>query len=338
MLRVGIIGAGAIGRAHALRWKKLPVDLAGYYDAAEGSSARMAAELGGKVFSSAAELFGAVDVVDICAPTTTHRDFVIAAAQAGIPVICEKPMARTLRDCDAMIEACERYNVPLFIGQVVRFFPEYVRAREVVASGAIGKPGVIRTYRGGPYPRPAGVASFYDDFAQSGGVILDVSIHDLDYVRWTCGEVERVFARGLTFAGVSRRDHALITLRLASGAIGHIEGTWAAPRGRFRTGLEIAGNGGLLEWDSTWPGPYATEFFDPDDPDKAIRTTLSPLADEDEPYTAQLAHFLHCIETGSTPRVTPEDGRMAVKMALAAIESLRIGAPVHVPTFAEVAQ
>jgi predicted dehydrogenase len=101
--------------------------------------------------------------------------------------------------------------------------------------------------------------------------------------------------------------------------------------------LEIAGDGGILEWDSTWPGPYATEFFDPDDPDRTVRAASSPLADEDEPYTAQLHHFLRCIETGETPRVSPEDGRMAVKMALAAVESLRTGTPVHVPSFSHSA-
>ncbi|MBX3014765.1 MAG: Gfo/Idh/MocA family oxidoreductase [Caldilineaceae bacterium] len=331
MKRVGILGPGAIAQTHLAGWQQLPVEIAAHYDLRPEMAQRAAEQYGGKACTTLEEFFAAVDVVDICTPAAAHKENVLATVAAGKPMVCEKPLARHLRDCEEIVTACEQAGVPLFVAQVVRFFPEFAHAKAVIESGAIGKPGVIRTIRAGSFPRTLG--SFYGNFAKSGGVILDVGIHDIDFQRWCMGEVERVFARGRTFAE-PERDHALITLRFTSGAVGHIEASWASPVGQWRTRLEIAGDEGLLEWDSEGEAPITRVTANESNTGK-IRTTLSPYGTDINPYKAELAHFLHCVETGEPMRVTPRDGLMSVKVALAAIESVRTGQPVDIATFQE---
>jgi len=330
MKRVGILGAGNIARTHLAGWQRLPVELTGYYDVFPEAAQRTAEEFGGQAFADLATFLDSVDIVDICSPSHAHKNNVLAAAAAGKAIVCEKPLARHLRDCYAIIEGVERAGVPLFIAQVVRFFPQFARAKAVLDSGALGKPGVIRTIRAGAYPRGS---AFFSHFELSGGVILDVSIHDIDFQRWCFGDVERVFARGLTFAGEAK-DHALITLRFTNGALGHIEGGWASPPGQWRTRIEMCGDQGMLEWDAEEDAPI-TKIMVNATGDGKIRSTTSPLAPDDNPYYAELAHFLECLETGQSFRVTPRDALQGVKVALAAIESVRTGKPIDIATFEE---
>ncbi len=353
MKRIGLIGAGNMGVWHAQRWQQLPVEIAGFYDVHHESAQHATDQFGGQAYQHLTDLLATVDYVDICTHTTAHKEAVLAAAAAGKPMVCEKPLARHVADCEDMVQACEAANVPLFVAQVVRFFPQFARARNLVAEGAIGQPGLIRTVRAGSFPRSK-PGTWYDDLAQSGGVIMDISIHDIDFVRWCFGEVERVFARGLTFATAkafaklktddepiaftepTNIDHTLITLRFVNGAIGHIEGSWAHPRGQFRTRLEIAGDQGLIEWDSQHDQPLIIARRDTDiDPHSVSRHTASPLAPEDDPYYQELVHFLDCVEQNKPFRVSPQDGLMAVKIALAALESQRRGEPIDIASFEE---
>ncbi len=335
--RIGIVGAGSIAQIHMDRWSRMPdVELAGYYDIDESAAQRAADRFGGQVYPSLEALLDDVEAVDICTTATAHREPVLAALEAGIPAVVEKPLSRHLADCEAIVDAQARTGTPLFVAHVVRFFPQFAQAKAVVESGAIGQPGVIRTVRGGSAPGGGGwgsqatARSYYGDFEKSGGVILDVGIHDIDFQRWCCGEVERVFARGLMFAGKEPKDHALIALRFASGAIGHIEASWAYPPGRFRTRLEIAGDKGIVEWDSLAPAPVQAILQGEDDPMDVQSRTSSPTAPEDDPFYAELAHFVRAVDQGRSPQVSAYDGLMAVKIALGAIESERQGKPIAI--------
>jgi predicted dehydrogenase len=320
---------------HAERWGRLPVEVAGFCTRTPERAQAAAERYGGRAFSSLEALLSEVDVVDICTPTPTHKDLVLAAAAAGKDVICEKPMARHLRDAEEMMAACKAAGVRLFIAHVVRFFPEYVRAKAVLDSGRLGRPGVIRTVRGGNFPAPD-MQNWYADFEQSGGVILDLLIHDIDYVRWCFGDVATVFARGLTFSDVPNTDHVLLTVRFQNGAIGHLEGSWAYPPGNFRTRLEIAGDGGLLEFDSLETLPLSLTLKQEGGTLAAgVPVPESPMHPTDDPYDREIAHFLSCLESGDDFGVSAQDSLDALRIALAAIESLRTGRPVHVETFEE---
>lgn len=336
-MRVGIVGAGAIAKVHASQWRKLPVSFAGCYDRQADRAEAFCATFGGRVFASLDELLANVDLVTVCTHTDHHKEAVMAAARARVATVCEKPIARHLRDAEEMVAACEATNTPLYIAQVVRFFPAYARAKQTVESGIIGTPGVIRTTRAGSYPRRGDAISnaFYRDVARSGGVTLDLAIHDIDYHRWIAGDVERVFARGLTFSGTPEADHAYLLLRFRSGAIGHIDANWTLPPGLFRTSLEIAGDRGLVEWNSFQPASIITALKDPEQPDKARQSSSSPVAEHDEPYYAQLAHVLDCLEQRKPFLVTPNDAVAALKVALAALESMRTGQPIELDSFTE---
>lgn len=332
MKRIGLLGPGAIAQLHLSCWQRLPVEIAAHFDLRPEIAEKAAAQFGGTAYSDINEFFEAVDIVDICTPAAAHKANILAAVAAGKPTICEKPLARHLADCEEIVEAVEAREVPVFVAQVVRFFPEFKAAKTAIENGSIGKPGVIRTIRAGAFPRTLG--SFYGDFAKSGGVVLDVGIHDIDFQRWCMGEVERVFARGLTFANEPERDHALLTLRFANGGIGHIEASWSSPPGQWRTALEIAGDGGMLEWNSEGEAPI-TQVMINETGDGKVRSTLSPLGNDIHPYQAELAHFLDCVDNGTAPLVTVRDAMMSVKVALAAIESMRVGKPIEVATFTE---
>ncbi|MCB0021431.1 MAG: Gfo/Idh/MocA family oxidoreductase [Caldilinea sp.] len=334
MLRIGVIGTGSIAAVHLDGWRQMPgIELVGYYDILPEAAERAAQKYGGRVFGSMDDLFAAVDLVDICSPGTAHKENVLAAAAARKAIICEKPLARHLRDAVEMVETCERAGVPLFPAQVVRFFPMYRAVKDAIDSGAIGAPGVFRSARCGSFPRPGRdfSAPYYADFNQSGGVVLDVAVHDIDFARWCCGDVERVFARGLTFAGRQYQDHALITLRFISGAIGHIEASWSHPRGNFRTRIEVAGDGGLVEWDSLDRPALVAELYDAEQGFRHLGS--SPSSVTDEPYYAELAHFVAVVEGRAEPVVTARDGLEAVRVALAAIESMRTGRPTTMRDF-----
>jgi predicted dehydrogenase len=336
-MRVGIVGAGAIARVHATQWLKLPVTLIGCYDRQLDRAEAFCAQFGGRVFSTLADLLAHVDLITVCTHTDYHKEAVMAAAAARVAVICEKPIARHLHDAEEMAAACEATNTPLFVAQVVRFYPAYARAKQTVEAGTIGTPGVIRTMRAGSFPNREATfgGPFYSNFARSGGVALDLAIHDIDYHRWIAGDVERVFARGLTFRDQTNADHAYIVLRFRSGAVGHIDANWALPPGLFRTRLEIAGDQGLIEWDSFQPSPIIAALHDPDHPGQAMQSSASPLAKQDEPHYAQLAHVLACLEQNKPFLITPHDAVMALKVSLAALESMRTGQPIEIDSFQE---
>jgi predicted dehydrogenase len=209
---------------------------------------------------------------------------------------------------------------------VLRFFPEFVAARKQVNAGAVGEVTSVRTRRGGQFPRAW--QDWYGKVDWSGGAILDLVIHDLDWLRWTFGEVERVFAKGtaasLGEGAVVDLDYSLITLRFTSGAMAHVEATWADPGG-FKVSFEICGDEGMLEYNFNEPAapPLIVAKQAVSGMGAGVPVPESPLAVS--PYQQELAHFLHCLDTGATPTVTPQDGIEAVRIANAAIESCRTG-------------
>jgi predicted dehydrogenase len=329
MKRIGIVGAGMMASWHAKRCQNLPVTLAGVFDSNHSRAQTLADTFEIQAFDNLEACLDACDVVDVCTPTDQHAEVVLAAAAAGKDVICEKPMARTLQDAETMVNACQDAGVRLFIAQVVRFFPQYAQAKATLQAGDLGTPGVIRLNRGGSFP-----GRWYGDYARSGGVVLDLAIHDLDMARWCFGEADTVMARGLTFENISERDFVSLTLTFASGALGHVSGSWAYPAGKFVTSLEIAGSEGILEWSSLSPDPVQGSLDSSSDLTSVVNDLANPLAAADDPYFRELEHALGCLETNTPFLIEPADALATLKLALAANASLKQGQPIHVPSFA----
>lgn len=321
--RVALIGAGNIGEVHARQWALLPdAEIVGVLDPRMDA----AAALGTAYLDWEALLAEAKpDIVDICVPTPLHREYVELAAAAGLAIFVEKPLGRTLVECDKVVAAVEKAGVPAMVGQVVRYFPEYAEAKRLVDGGAVGTPAAVRTARMGGFPQITGRPNWYADPAQSGGVALDLILHDFDWLRWTFGPVSRVFAQGLWGRPeyIGKLDYALVTLRFELGVVGHVTGSWAHPNG-FRTTLEVAGDGGLMEHDSTGSAPLLSSLRQSGS-GGGVAFPESPMASTDDPYYKELAAFVSALQSNSPMPVTVYDGREAVRIGLAALESMETG-------------
>ncbi len=319
MFRVGIVGAGVMGSTHAYSWARTPATLAGVYALDADQKQTLASRYNARAYTSLEALLADVDVVDVCTPTDTHHAIVLAAAAAGKQVLCEKPLARTLDQGKTMLAACERAGVHLLVGHVVRFFPEYALAKATVEQGKIGEVGVIRLKRAGFQPRRPD--NWFLDYERSGGMILDLMIHDFDYARWVGGDVVSVFAKSSRIPDASAKgDYSQAILRHANGAISHVEGAWAYPPPLFHTALEIAGAGGLIEHPVGSSIPievYLNTVDNADLPEIAI--PKSPLVDD--PYVTEVKHFYNVLAGQATPRITAADALAALQIGLAAIES-----------------
>lgn len=327
MLKVAVIGTGTMGSTHAKAYRAMPnVELTAVVDSRMKNAEALAGLGGTQAFASLETMLAsvAVDVVDVCVPTPFHRVYVERAAAAGKHVICEKPLARTVEDGEAMIQACRDAGVKLFVAHVVRFFPEYRRAFDIVQSGGLGDVGTVRTVRGGAFPNAWN--DWYANFQWSGGVLLDLMIHDIDFLRWCFGDVERVFSKAQYGREFRHTDHALLSIRFRNGVIGHVEGSWAWPSG-FRTSYEFAGTAGLLTYDSEEATPIRSVFKSTTEGAAGVSVPESPLSKS--PYAVELEHFIRCLETGEEPLVTAEDALAALRISLAGIESAKTGLPVQ---------
>lgn len=328
MLRVGIVGVGTMGSLHAAAWSATPAQLSGFFALDQPRAELLAQQYGARAFWGMEELLENVDVVDICTPTYLHYPMAIRAAQARKHVICEKPLALSVADAQAMIDACVKAGVQLLVGHVVRFFPEYALAKTTVDRGDIGRVAVTRLKRVNFQPTRT-TGNWFLDPAKSGGMIVDLMIHDLDYARWLNGEVESVFARSVrTKDPTAAGDYCLAILRHANGALTHVEGGWAYPPPTFLTALEIAGEHGLIEHPVGQSVSVKAQFMPGEGgatPDVGV---IAYPADE-SPYTTEIKHFYDVL-TGATatPRVTAADGLEALRIALAVEQSARSGQPV----------
>ena len=325
-LRVGVVGTGRIGKLHAkLLVHELPgAALAMVYDTAPAA----AAGLGAPVASSALELVRSADVdaVAICSTTDTHVDLVIEAAEAGKPIFCEKPISLDLAEVDRALAAVERAGVLFMVGFNRRFDPGHRSVRDAVAAGEIGEVRLVRITSRDPEPPPL------DYIRHSGGLFLDMTIHDFDMARFVTGsEVVEVYARGAVrvdpaIGDAGDIDTAAVILTHADGTLTLIDNSRQAVYG-FDQRVEAFGSngmaasqnvplhGGLLRTAGGGTEPRLPTFF----LDRYISS-----------YLAEWEAFLAAVENGERSPVPPEDGRAPLAVGLAALRSLREARPVAV--------
>ena len=338
-LRVGLVGAGGIAHAHLPAWLALGAEVGIF--SLEGTQQLVADCGGGRPLASLAECLADVDVVDVCVPTPDHRAIVQQAAAGGRHVMCEKPLGRTSEDVRAMIAACRDAGVQLYPGHVVRFFPEFALMHEQVAAGTVGEIAVQRFSRTGSRPR----MEWFHDERQSGGIVLDQIIHDLDFACWNAGPAARVFARKRrTGSRESGLDAAQVVLTHLSGAISYVTGIWARPGTAFRTTFEIAGTNGLLRHDSTEHQAVVVDRGESDgsggDPVGSGGPgtgLLPPVSGLESPYLTEIREFAVAFGGGPAPRVSARDGLHAVVLAEAANRSIAEGRAIDIEQDQEVA-
>lgn len=231
MLNFALVGCGFMGRMHATVLDLLPnARLVAVVDKDHGRRAEFEAKYGVPGFDTLEDAAHAVqlDAVDICLPTHLHREFTEKAAGLGLHVMCEKPMARTVADADAMIRACATANVRLMVGHCIRFWPEYHHLYTLRDRGELGNLLSVNLTRYGAFPSWS-ADNWLADETKAGGGALDMHIHDTDFALHLLGEPVSFSSYGTDDGrGIGQ---IFTTMYFKSGAIAHLEGGWNLPEG-----------------------------------------------------------------------------------------------------------
>ena len=342
-LRVGLFGAGLIGKEHA-KYLGLTdgVELAAIADPTP-AAAELARELGVAHFDDYIALLdaGGVDAVIIALPNVMHADAAVAAIERGIPAIVEKPIADSLEDGRRILDASEKHGVPVLVGHQRRYAPDIAAARAFIAEGGIGdvvSVGILSSWRK------------HDEYYEvewrtrkGGGPLLINLIHDLDAIRYLVGEISSVVAMGSNTArGFEIADTGGVLLRFANGAIGTATFSDAAASpwnwdltsgygAYFPTATPdadvyfIAGTEGAISL------PSLTVFRHEEGNHWQVPITASTLDRVDgNAYIAQLEHLAAVVREGATPISSARDGFNTLAVAAAIEESLETGAFVEV--------
>lgn len=334
-IHVGIIGVGNAGKGHIAHYQELPnVKVVGVADSDVQRAEMVAREFEiERFYQDYHQLLDdpRLQVVSVTVPPFLHREAAVAAAERGIHVHCEKPISLTLEDADEMIEACKRNNVLLYVSFLPRQVAAYRRVQELLASGEYGEPLWMMDRR--LLPSEPGVwmpPSWFWRRELGGGLLIENGGHHFDYIRWVMGEVRSVSAQTATvrfkeswppyIEDPNIEDFAIVTMTHASGGTSGLLNTCAAPcSGHLH--LEAATATHYLAVDRTHTLTversgkvlYRTEF------EGVLHAVHSA------------HHIIECVRSGRQPNNTGEDGRAALELALAALESSRTQTPVILP-------
>jgi myo-inositol 2-dehydrogenase/D-chiro-inositol 1-dehydrogenase len=320
---MGVIGVGRIGRMHAgLLAREVPgATLVAVHDADAGAAASIGVRACGLD-----ELLAdpGVDAVAICSSTETHADLIVAVAQAGKAIFCEKPISLDLAEVDRALAAVDAAGVPFQIGFNRRFDPAHQAVHEAVMRGEVGEPQLVRISSRDPEPPPM------DYVRGSGGIFLDMTIHDFDMARYVTGsEVVEVFARGAVrvdpaFAEAGDVDTALVTLVHENGCLTAIDNSRQAVYG-YDQRVEVFGSRGMASSEN--PLAHTTVVRTVDGTSMAALPYFF-LERYIPSYLREWAAFVGAVRSGTTPPVSSADARAPLVIGLAAWQSLTEGRPV----------
>jgi predicted dehydrogenase len=328
-LRVGVMGAGLIAGCHVRAYAQTAgVEVVAIADPRVSKAEQLAASAGARACTDLDEVLALEpDIVSVCTPPASHADLTIRALEAGRHVLCEKPVALTVRDAERIRHAAEGSDRVAMIAHVSRFEPDHRSAKELVDAGAIGEVAMMvhsmttslpGWSEGGWLARPE----------ESGGPLLDLSVHSFDYLAWVIGSpAVRVHAVAAD-SSAGPATYTLATVRYANGALGQVEASWAHPVARgFKAMVEILGTEGRISWDYDTINGGAIHLAD------GGVTWLDPLGERG--YSREVEAFVHAVRTGGPSPVPVCDGVVATRTALAALHSVRTGEPVDVTTWEE---
>ena len=324
MMGFALLGCGRIGRVHARNIAAHPrAELVTCYDVAGSAAAGLAAELGaGQAHSVDAALADArVGAVLVASSTDTHVELIGRSVRAGKPVLCEKPVDLDVARVDACWSAIAGLRPTVMIGFNRRFDPSFRALRDRLEAGEIGALEQVVITSRDPAPPPS------QYIAGSGGLFADMTIHDFDMARSLAGDIVEVQAMGANLvdpaiAAQGDIDAAMLVLRAASGALVHINNSRRCAYG-YDQRIEVFGASGMLQAHNrhlttieAW-GDRRTRAMDP------VEDFF--IARYEDAYRAELDHFVTCVETGAAPLPGFADGREALRLADAALESMRTG-------------
>lgn len=322
-LRIGLAGCGGMGANLARRCNTLDnAAIVAVCDTNEEAAKTIGEELGAAaVFTDYAKMLESdIDGVIIATPNSLHARMTIQAASANKHIFCEKPMALSLADCKAMVAAAKRARVKLVVGQVLRLMGGYWKAAQIVRSGELGKPFAISVVRIG---KPAGLKADWRVTKQfAGGILFEVSVHELDFMRHIMGEAESVYATMGHFTGsnVEYEDYAATHVRFRNGGTGILQsGTSAfAPQ---RSTVILCERGTMSVGGGV---SYTRENGD--------EVTIEPAQiEKEDPIREEIRGWVDWVTKRTPPVVYWKDGMAAVELAEAAYRSAEAGQVVRLP-------
>ena len=324
-LKVGVIGCGAMGSNLARNCAALAgAKISATADVEEKRARQLAEELNAECFRDYRELLGgAVDAVIVAVPNLLHAEVSATAAKAGKHVFCEKPMALSVAECDAMIEAARRRGVALMIGQSERYDPVFAKAKEIVDSGLIGEPFSIHVERIDGIDWGAHGAAWRRRRKMSGGMLFHCNVHEVDYMRYVCGDVDRVSAlmSKNVAEDIDYEDTAHVQLHFRSGAIGTlVAGHCSALPG---IGGKVHCTKGTVHFWRQEAVTYNTFGGEP------VHIPAEEI--EAEPAVRrELREFVESARKGEPPTIRGEEGRKVVEVIEAAYRAAAEGREVAI--------
>ena len=308
MIRVGVIGVGAMGKHHARIYSQMDdVELVGVADTDAKTAMEIALKYETEPFNEPEKLLkNDLDAVSIAVPTSRHKDVALKVASYGVHMLIEKPIAESLESADAIIEAARRENIKLLIGHVERFNSVVLKLKEVISSGELGEILSISCRRVGPYPPRI----------KDVGIIIDLAVHDIDVITYLYGKrAMSVY----TIAGNSfhiKEDHASILLNYGKEKSGIVETNWLTPH-KVRK-LTVTGTKGVAYADYL---EQSLEIWKEEGREEVSVEKREPLKNE-------LEHFLDAVVKDEKPSPSGEEGKYALYVALSAIKSYESGSNI----------
>ncbi len=336
-VNVGLIGAGRIGRLHArhLAFRIPEACILAASDIVLEAAQACAAEcdIPTSIQDHRAIMENPdIEAVVVCSSTDTHARMIEEAAAAGKHIFCEKPIDFDLARIDRALTAVEKAGIKLQVGFNRRFDPNFRRVRELVAAGKVGEPHILRITSRDPQPPPIEYVKV------SGGIFLDMTIHDFDMARYLIGdEVEEIYVAGgvMVDPEIGRAgdiDTAVITLRFRNGVIGTIDNSRQAVYG-YDQRVEVFGSGGAVSADNAYPNTAVVSDAQRVHRDLPLNFFMERYTDS---YIAEMKAFVECVQKDQPPPVTGVDGRIPVVMGYAARKSYEENRPVRLSEIAPV--
>lgn len=329
-MRIGILGVAHLHIDMYLEYLRAveDVEVVGVADGDLSRAQRWAATRDIDVFLSFEALLERnLEAVLVCCETSEHLNAVTIAAEAGVAILCEKPLATTLEDARSIVDACRRGNVPLMTAFPMRFSAPIIQARGLVLDGALGQPHAFTGVNQGQLPTRQR-AWFADPVLAGGGAIMDHAVHLTDVFRWYLErEVSEVYAvanRILYGESVTVETGAVLMLTFDGGAIATIDCSWSRPDSYPKWGglsFELVGDKGTMSVDA-----FSQDIF-------AYRDDVQRIPYGEDPSQAMVVEFCSSVREQRPPAVTGEDGLRATEVALAAYESVHTGQPVMLKPF-----
>jgi len=327
---VGVVGAGIIAREHA-RSLVLNRRVSGllFHDVDSSRAVELARDFDGQQMDSVAELCAESDLVWICVPQFAHRPLVEAACRAGKAVFCEKPLAHSAADLRRIRAAVAAAGVPFFMGQSGRYNGTYAKMKALVDAGAVGKPTKLFSLRQGYIPLSGRPAWTFDD-KLSGGAIVELGVHEIDFLRWVGGDFLSVsaVASPATLVPGKCQDSLVGIGEMQGGAAAWVDVSWANPRYVWQRGI-VGTEGSIFVDDSS--------FMDiiHDRPGKKPKIVKGNFwryepTGENEAFRNQVTAVINALAAGTPPPCTLEDGARAVETALAMRKAAATGRRVKV--------